>query len=268
MMPPNAGCQGCVPSVQYGRALGAAAGVVVFDDCHSSAVEVRYKLKGSLDVQHVVVGNLLAVQLLGEGTLRSVEHGFLVGVLSIAQMGGAGLAGSECRYLFPAVEVLENVGVISGTLEEGFGGEAAAVLNGGDSLFSAEQLQQVSVGVLAGDNDYVTEVLCGSAYEGDAAYVNLFDYLFFRGVFGDIFFERVEVHDHEVDARNLIFLLLRQVRCLFPAEEYTAHDFRMKGLHSASEDGRVSGHVLDGCNRNVMGCQIVLGTPGGEYLHT
>ena len=151
---------------------------------------------------------------------------------------------------------------------EGPGGEAAAVLNGGHSLLRAQQLQQVSVGILAGDNDHVAEVLCGGADEGDASDVYLLDDLLLRCALGDIFPEGVEVHDDQVNAWNLIFFPLLEVSGLLPAVEDSSHYLRMEGLDASSEDGGVSCYVLYGCNRNVMVCQIVLGASCGEYLHS
>lgn len=117
----------------------------MLDDGNGRTVEIRNELHGRLYVKHVVVGYLLSVELNRQSTIRPEEHGFLMGILAVAEMCGTCFAGSECRYVFPAVEILEDAGVVAGTFQEGPGGEHSSVFQGGDTFFGAQKFQQVCV---------------------------------------------------------------------------------------------------------------------------
>ena len=121
--------------------------------------------------------------------------------------------------------------------------------------------------LLAGNYDHVLVVFrCGSD-ERDSAYVDLLDDFFFCGILRDVLLERIQVHDDQVYTRNAESFFFRCVGLLVPAVENASHYAWMEGLDPSAEDRRVSGDVLNCCNRNVMGFQILLGTTCGEYLN-
>ena len=101
-----------------------------------------------------------------------------------------------------------------------------------------------------------------------ASYVYLLDDVLFGSVLCDIFLERIQIHYHKVDARDVVFFSLGDIGWLFPAVQDAAHDLGMESLHPASEYGRVAGEILDCCNRNVMAVEVLLCAACGEYLHT
>ena len=171
------------------------------------------------------------------------------------------------RYLLLPVEILEDVRVVVGALQERLCREGPSVLYGRVSLLLPEQGEQVGIGLLAGHDDHVVVVLGGCPDEGDASYVYLLDDVLFGSVLCDIFLERIQIHYHKVDAGDVVSLPFGHIRRLFPAVQDAAHNLGMEGLHPASEYGGISCEVLNCCNRNVMTAQILLRTPCGEYLY-
>ena len=90
----------------------------MLDHGDSSVLDVGYQLYGSLDVQHVVIGYLLAVELLGKSAVPSEVNGFLVRILAVAEVCRLSLAARECRDMLLPIEILEYMRVVAGALEE------------------------------------------------------------------------------------------------------------------------------------------------------
>lgn len=87
------------PGFQDSAAAGQTAGVVVLQDSHGAAVELVDEIDGGVDVQEVVVGNLLAVELLELAVEIAVEAGLLVGILAVAEGLGAVDGDAQSREL-------------------------------------------------------------------------------------------------------------------------------------------------------------------------
>ena len=71
-------------------ACGRATGIGVLDDGANGFVEFLCKIPGGLQINNVVVGELLALQLAGVGDTRArpigVHGGLLMGILPVAQV--------------------------------------------------------------------------------------------------------------------------------------------------------------------------------------
>ena len=77
-----------------------------------------------------------------------------------------------------------NGGVVMAGYFEGTGGEFAALNQCGAGTLLVQHVEQIAVFGLVGNDDYILEVLCSSADERDAAYVDLLDRVFLRSTAG------------------------------------------------------------------------------------
>ena len=77
-------------------------------------------------------------------------------------------------------------GVVVAADAEGGCGELAALGQRGDGTLCVEDVQEGLVLLLAGDDNYVIEVLCTCADEADAAYVDLLDNVRFAGTLATV----------------------------------------------------------------------------------
>ena len=85
------GRQGILIGFEQARTDGQAASVVMFQYSESRfGSEILHQSQGRIDIEQVVVGNLLAVQLFEAFVERTVESAFLMRILAIAQRGGVG----------------------------------------------------------------------------------------------------------------------------------------------------------------------------------
>ena len=124
----------------FGQAVGhgGAAGVVVLDDRGRRGGEIADNGQRAVEVQEVVEGQLLAVELLGGdevgagGAGVAVEGRLLVGVLAVTQHALALQAqvqrAGERALGRRAGEIVGNDPVVGGRVGEGFAGQLAAQL--------------------------------------------------------------------------------------------------------------------------------------------
>lgn len=168
--------QRVLPRFDEGRPHGYAAGVVVLHDDESrfAVAEFGDQVHGGVHVEHVVIADLLAVQLFELGGEVAEEDGRLVRVFAVAQVGRAGFGEAllEGGDALRAVEVVENGGVVVRADVERFGGQAAALFERGAAVLRPEQVEDVAVLVHGGYDRHVLVVFGGGADQRDAADVD------------------------------------------------------------------------------------------------
>ncbi len=130
MMPPKGACLSVAKRLVPGRAkirVGAhAAGVCVLEDGDGRFGELGDERGGGADVEDVVIGELLALELLERRAEVSVEFGLLVRVLAVAKahfQRQVDAEGAACFLL--TIEVIGNRRVVRGGGGEGLDCERA-----------------------------------------------------------------------------------------------------------------------------------------------
>ena len=79
---------------------------------------------------------------------------------------------------------------------------------------------------------------------------------------GDIFLERIEVDDHEVERRDFILLHLLQVgRIVAPCQD-SSENLGVEGLDPSAEDRGVSRDIFDLCHLVAFLGQEIIGSSG------
>ena len=187
------------------------ARVGVLDDRHRRLVEVVRRPPGRVGVDVVVVGHLLAVQLLGGGepaygVLGAVEGSRLVRVLAVAQHGGppVGRAGPGRERLVRLGHLLPQPAghghVVRGGVRERLRGQALPLGQGEPA--GLQRREQRRVLARGGDDGHRGVVLGRAAHHRRSADVDLLHALVRGGAGGDGVAERVEVADQQVERRD------------------------------------------------------------------
>ena len=180
------------------------------------------------------------------------------------------------RFQTLAAHVGVDHGVVVGTHSEPTGSEGLPLRQRGFSSI-LQDLSQGAVIVHGGDDDHVLEVFGGASNQCDATDVNLLHDLRLRRTACHGGLKRVQVHHHEVDCRQGVFLHLTHVGLVASSPQDSTKDLGVQGLHASAEDRRVVGdglhgdhfgaHGLDGClgaSRRVNGdVQLLQGLHDG-----
>ena len=103
------------------------------------------------------------------------------------------------------------MGIVVGGYLESLRGKIASVLQGGGAGLGLQFGGQLFVLIFGGDDGHVLEILCCSADQGDAADVYFFDDICFRCSRGNCFFKRIQIHNHEVNGRDVVGGSLRDI---------------------------------------------------------
>jgi hypothetical protein len=234
----------------------------------------------------VVVRQFLALQLLviGERTLCrcqvAVERRALVRVLAVAHVlhllesqveglrvggaGGVGLVRAE------AGQVVGDGRVVLRRVREHFLGQRELGLVADIAGRRAGSLHlgqhQAVVGRIA-HHHHVTVVLGCRAQHGRAANVDVLDRIFKRAlVLGHGLLERVQVHHHHVDGRDVVLGQLGDVFRQVAAREDAAMDFRVQRFHAAVEHFRKAGVVSHFGHLHAVVLQQLGGAAGGQDI--
>ena len=228
----------------------------MLDDGHGGLVEVVRRAAGRVGVDVVVVGHLLAVQLLGarqpgRSVAGAVDRRRLVRVLAVAQHVLALPGAAHPRREAGAVAgVGQHVAhprrdrhVVRRGVHERLGGQALALLEreaaGGDGA------QHVGIVPGAGDDGDRGVVLGGRAHHRGAADVDLLDALVGRGARLDGLGERVEVGDDQVERLDLEVGQLLHVALEATVGQDAGVHPRVQGLDAPVEALGEAGEVLD-----------------------
>ena len=202
-----------------------------------------------------------------------VEGCFLVGIFAVAEVLDfyEGFAVNIRQCVLVAVhffgEVVCNSAVIETGVEECFSGKLqteifvqCVILNPFQNFAVLRRIYH--------DGD-VFVVLGSGAYHGGAADINIFNG-FSSGDAGfcNGFTERIEVHSHQVDACNAMFLhSLHMVRVVTDGQD-AAVNHGMEGLYTAVHHFREAGDFGNRFHRNACCCNGFHGAAGGNDFHS
>ena len=250
------GREGAPVGLQRAVTNGHAAGVGVLDDDAGRLLEGLHAFPGGIGISDVVVGQLLALQLLVGGQrarcgLRlTVEGGELVRVLAIAH----GLHALELQRerggqrRLAAVfgngrQVVGHSAIVLGGMAVGLHRQVEAG-GSGDGLLRLQLLQhRLIVGRIDDDGD-ASMVLGGCAQHGRTPDVDVLDGLIERHARASHrLLERIQVDGQQIDAANAVLLKGRHV-CgqVTPGQQAAVH-LRVQGLHPAIQHLRKAGVV-------------------------
>ncbi len=254
-----------------------SAGVRMLHHHRSGPLEVHADVHGLVQVQDVVVGELLPMELLRLGDRGSgrewilVERGLLIRILPVSEIldllrryrEGVGEALPE-----PVEHLGRDHSIVVRCEDEGVRHELLVHLE----RQLAAQLQPVyDLVVLRGLGDHcdIFVVLGAGPYHAGAAYVDVLDDIFEGdALFQNGLLERIEVDDHHVD--GLDALLGDGIHMLLdvPAGQDARVDLRMKRLDATLEHLRESSNLGDLYDRDAGVFQDLVRPPGGDYLHS
>ncbi len=192
----------------------------------------------------------------------------LVRVLAVAQLL-APVQGQAQGAHAALVEVVEDVTVVGTRHGKGLSCQPLALLKGGHGLAAValEHLQQWAVLCPRGHDGHVVEVLGSRAYERNAAYVYLLDDFLLARTAGHCVLKGVEVDDHKVDFRNLVFFHLLLVACVVATTQDAPKHLGVQRFHSATQYRRVACEIFN-CLAGIA-CLLykLLGAPSREKFH-
>ena len=260
--------KGSLPGIEHGVARSDSTSVVVLEDCKSSLSEVANKVHGSVDVEEVVVGNFLAVEL-GEHFIEVAEEiAFLVRILTIAHHLGTIDGQAECRRLF-AIEVVEDVRVVGARYGKSLLGKPAAVFeSGGGIAIGYETLIERFILSLRSDNNHIVEIFGSSADKRNAAYIDFLDDVGFGSTRSYSVLKWIEIDDDEVDFGDFVLSNLLAVTIVVATVENASKHLRVEGLHATAKDRRIAGEVFNGITLIALFLDKRLCATGREEAHT
>ena len=233
-----------------GRRQPARVGVL--HDDRGGLLEVHADVQGLVQVEDVVVGELLAMDLLrlgdrgARGERVLVERCGLVGVLPVPEVLHLLQRDWERRgepFAEVGVHAGRYHGVVVGGGHEGLGHEPPQELLG--KLSGLLQLVEYVV-VLAGrgdDSDGLPVLRRGADHAGAADVYVLYDVLEGGALFQDGLLERIEVYDHHVYGLYPFVRYGLHVLRYVPASEDACMDARMERLYAAVEHLGEPGHI-------------------------
>ena len=232
-----------VPRFEHGGAGSQTAGIVVLQHGEGGFREFVNQVYGSIDVEQVVVGDFLAVDLVEHGIEVAVEVTLLVRVLAVAQGLLVVCRLAESSALL-TVEVIEDSRVVVGRDGKRLFGKPAALFQRSGGAMLHQHVAERLVLCLRSHDNHVVVVLGSGTNQRDAAYVNLLDDCRFVGTACHGRFKRVEVDDDKVYFGNFIFLNLLHILLQSAAAKDTSENLRMQRLHTAAQDRRIGRKVF------------------------
>ena len=230
--------------------------------------ELADEAGGRGDIEDVIEGEFLAVELFEVVEEVSVEFGLLMGVLTVAEASGEGEFEGEG---FPRGTLVIKVGadgaIVGAGGREGFHREACAKFRGRGAVTKLHGFKDAGVVGGVDDNGDGAVVLGSAANHGGAADIDLFDGLFERDpLLCDRLFKGVEIHADQINRQDAMLGCLRPVLVVVAEEKQSSVNFRDEGLHAAIHHLRKTGVVGDFTDRD-SGCGDRLGcAPGREQL--
>ena len=264
-------CEGLVEGSNHALGSGRSARVLVLQDDHGGLVELAHERPAGVGVEDVVVGKLLAVELLGvhEAVLalevgQTVEGGFLMRILAVAQpllldhiqvvvVGELAFAlGLEGVVLLG--ELFEHpVGdgpVVGARGLEDVQGQAGAGRALRGAVVFAHLGQDVVVAFGVGDHSHALEVLRGAAQHRRAADVDVLDAGSEIGAGFHRLLEGIQVHDDHVDHLDAVLGGFGHVLGVVALRQKPAVHHRVQRLHTAVHHLGEMRHLVDGGHGN------------------
>ena len=218
--------------------LADAARVSVLEDGHRGAHEIQDEIRRRLDVENVGVAEFLALHLGEKLAEIPVKRALLVRVVTVAELLFERQAEGEIGAgAGPALaEVVGDGGVVLRGPHEDFHGELLAQALGGVAHVFLHFLDHPRVVGGIDDDGHAGVVFRRTAQHRRAADVDFLDGFFERDLrFRDGFLERIKIHHHQIDGRDVVRLGLRDVLRVVAALEQSAVDFRVERLQPTVE---------------------------------
>ena len=243
------GRQGLVPSGEKIPAAPHPARVGVFEDGHRRLAEFRDEIHGGRDIEDVVVGKFLAVQLLEMVGKPAVKFGLLVRVFTVAEArrerDRAGEGRTEGRW---ATQIIGNGPVVARGKVEHFGREARPQAGRRRPAAGLHLAQDFRIVARIAHHRDRRVILRRAAQHRRPADVDVLDRLFARHTAaGHGLFKGVEVDHHQIDRRDAMRRRLCLVGRKITAEEQPAMDHGVQRFDPAVEHFRKTGmlgHIL------------------------
>ena len=247
-----------------------ATGIHMLQSYAEGLLEVAKHVQSRICVLDIVVGELLALDLLGEseregGGLESgVELRALVGVLAVAKSLLEIILQEE--FLVKAglgAHIGSYAGVVLGGMCVSLCGQFEAGLVGSLAV-SANFFQDLVVVRRIADDSNVFPVLGCAANHRRAADIDILNRVFKRNAFlGDSLTERIQVYTDQFDSLDSVLLKGLHMGRDVPAGKDTAVDLRMEGLYPAVAYLRETGDLADSDSLYSLGLQQFLSSAGG-----
>ena len=267
----------------------------MLENHHAGLVELTHGVPGGLGVEEVVVGQRLALELLGAherglrgeergvGGVETVDRGGLMRVLAVAQVlglleldghrGGSGelAIGGEDRVGATGLGLGGEPGG-NGAVIGSRGGvdlhlETAARLERGGAVVGAHLGEDRLVIGRVGNHGHGVGVLGGGAQHGRAADIDVLDGIRKGDVgVGNGLLELIEIHDHHVDHTDAMLGSLGHVLLGIATGQQAAVDLGVQRLDAAVHHLGEPGVLLDGRHGNATVDQSLCRTAGRDDL--
>ena len=115
--------------------------------------------------------------------------------------------------------------------------------------------------------EHCCEVLGSRPDQRNASDVDFLDDRLLFGSRSNRLFERIEVHDHQIDFRNFVLSHLLAVLSVVPARQNTAEHFGVKRLDTSAQDRWIARQVLHGRGCEAQPLDEREGPPRRIYFH-
>ena len=237
------------------------AGVLVLQDNHGRLVELASKRPARIGIENIVVGKLLAIELLGiheamrVGIGQAIERSALMRVFAIAQVlllleVKVDDLGGLLAEIGLAIELLVhpsgNRTIVGVRGFEHLQRELRTRLARGGTVVSTHFLKNGIVGGGLSDHGDALEILRGAAQHRRASDVDVLDAGAEIGARGNRLFEGIQVHDHHVDHLDAVLFGFGHVLGIVALREQAAVHHGVQRLHAAVHHFREIRHCIDG----------------------
>ena len=264
-----------VPRLAQIRALTDPARIRVLQNGQRGEItpELGNERGGGREVQNVVVGQFLAVELMEIVVELAIERSSLVRIFAIAQRlrqrGGDGQHLRQGVFIGGKflLQMCGNRGIVGGRTGIDLGGQLAAHFQGGIASLGDQSGHLGIIRRIHNDRDTVM-ILGRAAQHGRTADVDVLNRIMQAHVgLGHGGFEGIEIHHHQVNRRNAVRFHRALVRGVATNVEQAAVDKGMQRLHAAVEHLRKAGVIADVLDRQPGLPEGLGGAAGGDQFH-
>lgn len=274
------GGQGAAEGLTNIISRGGAARVGMLNDYSGRLAELFNEFQCAVPIKVVVVGHVLAVELLGESDAGftdahfTVESGFLMGILAVAEVLDFSEAlrtnrGKERGIGHACTKVFGNQGIVVRRGGKNFLRAAFVEFVGDGAMVRVHFFEQELVVSWINNHCDIAEIFrCGAEHRW-AADVNIFDGLLERDPgLGDGGFKGVEIDHDEIDVDQVVFAHSFLVFGIVAECEEAGVNFGVKGLHASIKHFREAGELIYEGDGNALILKELGGTAGGDNLDT
>ena len=163
----------------------------------------------------------------------SKEIPLLMRIFSIAQNLTLTYSTTEGTSFF-SIEIIENGRIIIRAYPESFLSQPSTFCQRSTCSMLHQHIEQRLVLLFTGYDSHILKILCSSTNQANATYINFFNDICFRSTTSHRFFERIEIHNDQINLRNFIFLHLLLVLLYVTTSQDSTKHLRMQSLHSTT----------------------------------